>query len=262
MINYIKKFSLKGKKAIVCGGAGLLGREIVLALAQAGAKVIIADVNTAIGTKLAKTLKAKKCAVEFQKFDITEVELLEKSLGLLIQKAGGLDIFVNSAYPRTSDWNNDVEQVSVSSWRRNIDIQLNAYTLSAKFAAKYLKKKGGSIINVGSIYGVVGPDFTIYQNTKINNPAAYAAIKGGILNFDRYLASYYGKYNVRVNTVCPGGVFDHQNPTFVKNYNHKVPMKRMATKDEVASAVLFLASDAASYITGTALMVDGGWTAI
>ncbi len=262
MIDYLKKFSLKGKKAIVCGGAGLLGREIVTALAQAGAKVVIADVNAVIGNKLAKSLQAKKCAVKFEKFDITEIELLEKNLGNVIQKSGGLDIFVNTSYPRTSDWGNEIEKVSASSWRTNIDIQLNAYALSAKYAAQVLKKKGGSIINVGSIYGVVGPDFTVYNQTKITNPAAYAAIKGGILNFDRYLASYYGKYNVRVNTVCPGGVFDHQHSTFVKNYNYKVPMKRMASKDEVASAVLFLASDAASYITGTALMVDGGWTAI
>jgi NAD(P)-dependent dehydrogenase (short-subunit alcohol dehydrogenase family) len=262
MTDYLRKFSLKGKKAVVAGGAGLLGREIVLALAQAGAKVVIADVNERVGQTLAQGLQTKKLAVVFQKFDITELNELEENLASIIKKAGGVDIYVNTAYPRTSDWSSDVEAVGVSSWRENVDIQLNAYALSSKYVAKHMKKKGGSLINMGSIYGVVGPDFTIYKNTKINNPAMYAAIKGGIINFGRYLASYYGRYNVRVNTVCPGGVFDNQNAVFVKNYNDKVPMKRMARKDEIASAVLFLASDAASYITGTTFMVDGGWTAI
>ncbi len=262
MINYVKKFSLKRKKAIVCGGAGLLGREIVLALAQAGCHVVIADINHKVGKNFAQTLRGKKLNVSYQDFDVTNIDLLEDNLGNLIKQAKGVDIYINTAYPRTSDWNSDMENISASSWRENVDMQLNAYALSSTYVAQKMKKNGGSIINMGSIYGVGGPDFTIYTNTKINNPAVYAAIKGGITNFGRYLASYYGRYNVRVNTVCPGGVFDHQNPTFVKNYNNKVPMKRMARKDEIASAVLFLASDAASYITGTAFMVDGGWTAV
>ncbi len=262
MINYLKKFLLKGKNAIVCGGAGLLGREIILALAQAGANVILADINENIGEKFSKSLRAKKLSVNYFKFDISKIDQLDKNLENLVKKMGGVDIYVNAAYPRTSDWGQEIEKISTLSWRTNVDLHLNAYALSAKYMAQRMKSKGGCIINLGSIYGVVGPDFTIYKNTKINNPAAYAAIKGGIINFDRYLASYYGRYNVRVNTVCPGGVFDRQNTTFVKNYNHRVPMKRMARKDEIASAVLFLASDAASYITGTTMMVDGGWTAI
>lgn len=262
MIDYVKKFFLKGKKAIVCGGAGLLGREIVSALAQAGAQVVIADIDDRGGEKLAKLLRDKKFKVTYQNFDVTDINTLGQHLNALVKKLHGIDIYINTAYPRTSDWGSDIEKICVSSWQKNVDMHLNAYALSSKYMAQFMKKKGGSIINMGSIYGVAGPDFTIYKNTKMGNSLIYAAIKGGIVNLSRYLSAYYGRYHVRVNTVCPGGVFDGQNPIFVKNYNDKVPMKRMARKDEVASAVLFLASDAASYITGTAFMVDGGWTAI
>lgn len=262
MIDYVKKFSLKGKKAVVCGGAGLLGREIVLALAQAGAQVVIADVDERSGEKYSKLLKARKLKVIYHYIDVTDVEALEDNLNNIIKKIKGVDIYVNTAYPRTPDWGSDIENISVSSWRKNVDMHLNAYALSSKFMAQHMKNKGGSIINMGSIYGVGGPDFTVYKNTKMGNSLIYAAIKGGIVNLSRYLSAHYGRYNVRVNTVCPGGVLDGQNPVFVRNYNDKVPMKRMANKDEIASAVLFLASDAASYITGTTFMVDGGWTAI
>ena len=124
------------------------------------------------------------------------------------------------------------------------------------------EQQSGSIINLGSIYGVLGSDFTIYDGTKMTMPMAYSAIKGGIVNLTRYLASYFGKHNVRVNNICPGGIFDSQEPIFVRNYEHRVPLKRMGRPEEIASAVLFLASDAASYITGATIMVDGGWTAI
>ena len=124
------------------------------------------------------------------------------------------------------------------------------------------KEIKGSIINLGSIYGIQGNDFTIYEKTDITSPAAYSAIKGGIINFTRYLASYFGRDGIRVNSVCPGGIFDSQNKIFVKNYEHKVPLKRMGKPEDVASTVLFLASDASSYITGATIMVDGGWTIV
>ena len=120
----------------------------------------------------------------------------------------------------------------------------------------------GSIINYGSTYGVVGPDFEIYAGTDMDNEGTYAAIKGGVINFSRFAASYYGKYGIRVNCLCPGGVFDNQNKVFLKNYEMRTPLRRMANADEIASATLFLSSDAASYITGAIFMVDGGWTCI
>src|SRR3990167_1820579 len=140
-------------------------------------------------------------------------------------------------------------------------MHLNAYSwISRKVCLIMKKQKSGSLINFGSIYGVVGNDFTVYEGTPMGSAMAYSAIKGGITNLGRYLASYFGEYNVRVNTICPGGIFDNQNKIFVKNYSKKTPLKRMGNPSEIATAVLFLASDASSYITGTTLMVDGGWT--
>jgi NAD(P)-dependent dehydrogenase (short-subunit alcohol dehydrogenase family) len=124
------------------------------------------------------------------------------------------------------------------------------------------EKKSGSIVNISSIYGVVGPDFTIYDGTEMTMPAAYSAIKGGVINFSKYLASYYGKNNIRVNCVSPGGIFDHQPTEFIRNYESKVPMKRMGKPDDISPAVSFLLSDESSYITGQNIIIDGGWTAI
>ena len=123
-------------------------------------------------------------------------------------------------------------------------------------------KKNGSIVNIGSIYGTVGPDFNVYNNTELTMPAAYSAIKGGVINFTRYLSSYYGKNNIRVNCVSPGGIFNSQPVEFVKNYENKVPMQRMGKPEDISPAVSFLLSDDSSYITGQNLIIDGGWTSI
>jgi NAD(P)-dependent dehydrogenase (short-subunit alcohol dehydrogenase family) len=120
----------------------------------------------------------------------------------------------------------------------------------------------GSIVNIASIYGVVGNDFTVYEGTDLKTAAPYSAIKGGLINFTRYIASYYGRYGIRANCVSPGGIFDKQNPVFVENYEKKVPMKRMGTPEDIAPSVSFMLSDDAKYITGQNLVVDGGWTAI
>ena len=123
-------------------------------------------------------------------------------------------------------------------------------------------KQAGSIVNIASIYGIVGPDFSVYENTEMTMPAAYAAIKGGLINFTRYLASYAGKHKVRINCVSPGGIFDNQPASFVNSYEKKVPFGRMGTPADVAPAVAFLLSDESEYITGHNLVIDGGWTAI
>lgn len=254
MSNYINRFSLKGKNAFVCGGAGLIGSEIAKALADAGAKVIILDINQNRGDQK---------GFAFESFDASKLESLEENIQSLKEKYGRIDIWVNTFFPRTSDWGKKVEDFPLESFNQNIETHLNSYSwISRKVCLIMKEQNGGSLINLGSIYGVVGANFNIYEGTEMTSAFAYSVIKGGIVNLSRYLASYFGSSNVRINTVCPGGIFDNQDETFVKNYSKQTPLKRMGKPEDIAPVVLFLASDAASYVTGATIMVDGGWTAV
>jgi len=262
MIDYMKKFGL-GKNAVVCGGLGLIGKEISIALAQARAKVLILDIDSSKGEVFEKECKEKDLDVKFIKFDITDIKSYDKEVKELFNRFT-INVWVNTAYPKTKDWNAKLEDIKPESWQKNVDMHMNAYCLLTRNVAEIMKeqKTKGSIINIGSIYGVVGPDFEIYAGTDMTNPAAYAAIKGGIVNFSRYTASYYGPSGIRVNCICPGGIFNNQDKEFIKNYEKKTPLKMMGKPEDIASATLFLASEASSYITGTTFMVDGGWTCI
>lgn len=264
MMDYLKKFSLKGKLAFVTGGAGLLGSEVSKALASAGARTVILDTNRKKGAALAKGITESGYEADYEYFDVTRIEDTDRNIRKLARKYGSLDIWVNSAYPRTKDWGKPVEELNLDSWRKNVDMHLNSYSWISREVALTMKKSGikGTIINFGSTYGVVGNDFTVYEKTGMTSPMAYSAIKGGVINLTRYLGSYFGKYGIRTNNICPGGIFDNQNRTFVRNYEKKVPLKKMGRPEEIASVVLFLASDAASYINGATIMVDGGWTIV
>lgn len=263
MIDYLRKFSLEKKIAYVSGGLGLIGIEISKAFANAGATTIVLDTNRKKAIVFLAEMKKIGLPIQYEYFDVTHLSGCTKSIDALYKKFGGMDIWVNASYPRTNDWGNKLENVTLKSWQKNIDMHMNAYCwISRKVCLLMKANRSGSLINFGSIYGVLGNDFTMYENTTMTGPFAYSAIKGGIINTTRYLASYFGGDNVRVNNICPGGIYDHQNKSFVKNYSHKTPLKRMGTPEEIASAVLFLASDASSYITGTTLMVDGGWSIV
>jgi len=242
---------LKDKIIIVTGGSGLLGKEIIKDLEAKGATAINADINVA--TDLEKHILT---------VDITSEESIMKAIKVVTDFYGKIDGLVNNAYPRTKDWGTKFEDITYESWQKNVDIQMNTTFLFIQKIMPELLKTKGAIVNMTSIYGVVGNDLTIYENTSINTAAPYSAIKGGVINFTRYLASYYGRQGVRVNCVSPGGIFDNQHETFVANYEKKVPMGRMGNPDDIAPAVSFLLSDEAKYITGQNLIVDGGWTAI
>lgn len=265
MIDYRYKFSLKDKYAFITGGLGLIGREVVCALASCGAKTIVLDISDATGNDVAEALSASECDVHFEHFDVTDLENAPSRLESLVQKYDNrLDVWINCSYPKTADWGNPVEKLSLDTWRKNIDMHMNSYAWLSRQAALMMRdrKTHGAIVNFSSIYGVVANDFTLYEGTTMTGPMAYAAIKAGIISITRYLASYFGPSGIRMNTVCPGGIFDQQQAEFVKQYEHRTPLRRMGRPEDVASAVLFLASDAASYITGQTLMVDGGWTII
>jgi NAD(P)-dependent dehydrogenase (short-subunit alcohol dehydrogenase family) len=243
-------FSLKGKVLVVTGGNGLLGRQIISRLRGAGATAIAADIS--VGNSDNELY-----------IDITSEDSVRDVIETIVNHHGKIDGWVNNAYPRTKDWGNKVEDVAFESWRKNVDMHLNGYFICSKLILEQMKvQQHGSLINMASIYGIVAPDFTVYEGTSLTMPAAYAAIKGGIINLTRYLSAYYGPYQIRVNAVSPGGIFDNQNEIFVSNYNKKVPLRRMGDPEDVAAVTHFLLSDDAAYITGHNLVVDGGWSIV
>ena len=272
MIDYLEKFSLAGKTAFVMGGLGLIGREVCNALVSAGAKTIILDVKKDQGQKFEKELVHENYNVKFIYFDCADMEHLEKNFSNLLKDFGILDIFINCSYPRTLEWGkSSFKDVTLTSFRNNVDIHMNSYAWLARMAAEAMVQgaKGGSIVQLGSIYGIVGQDLSVYEGTEMQENMTYSAIKGGITNLTHQMASYYGQFNIRINTIVPGGLTGHvagkngdQDLLFVKQYCEKTPLRRLGRTEEVASTALFLASDAASYISGGTILVDGGYTII
>lgn len=249
-------FSCKAKTAMVSGGAGLLGSEIARALAKLGAVVYIADKDQ----KRAEAM-CKCTHMNYILLDIGHEESVTEAIETVVRDGGGIDILVNCAYPRTLDWGKPVGEVAFGSWKDNVNSHLGGYFLCCRKAAEKMKERGGgAIINLASIYGVVAPDFSLYEGSGMTNAVEYSAIKGGIIALTRYLATYYAKHNIRVNAISPGGIYDGQPPEFVEKYSRRAPLGRMGKPEDVAGAVIYLASDASSYVTGHNLIVDGGWT--
>ena len=243
---------LRGKNIIITGSEGLLGKAFVADIKQEGGTAICLDINLNTNPELHQ-----------YKVDLTNKENIDLVLNTLTQNYDQIHGLVNNAYPRTKDWGKKVEEVELTSFCKNVDWQLNnVFYLIQQVVNCMLPFKNGSIVNIASIYGIVGNDFSVYENTDLTSPVAYSAIKGGLINMNRYLASYFGKENIRFNCVSPGGIFDHQQPVFVENYNNKVPMKRMGKPDDIAPSVSFLLSNKSNYITGQNIVIDGGWTAI
>jgi len=270
MKNYLNNFNLKGKKALIVGGCGLIGEEVCEAFLSAGAKINVLDFDKKKGEKLKK--KFKKYKFKFTHFDLSNLKRLDQNIDDLFQLIGCPDIFVNCSYPATSDWKlSSFDKNNLNILRKNVDINLNSgswlvYKICKKMKEKKIK---GSVILFGSIYGFLGQNMNLYKNTNMSENMNYSIIKGGIINFSRQLASYYGKFGLRVNTISPGGIIGHvkgsaktQNKKFLKRYTDLCPLKRLASSTEIASSALFLASDASSYITGTNFVVDGGWSII
>ena len=243
---------LNDQVIIVTGGSGLLGKEIVADIERKGAIVINLDVN------VETNLRAGTINV-----DITNDDSVQAGIDQIFAEYGRVDGLVNNAYPRTKDWGMKFENIDPASWRANVDMQLNSYFVCCQKVLKVMAAQNkGTIVNIASIYGVVGNDFTLYEDYGGTSPAAYSAIKGGLINLTRYLASYYGHKGIRVNCLSPGGIFDSQHPSFVAKYEAKVPMRRLGNPDDIAPVASFLLSNEAKYITGQNIIVDGGWTII
>jgi len=244
--------ALNNKIIIVTGGCGLIGKKIIEDILLNGGIAINFDNKV----KTNKTFTKINC-------DITSNLSIVKAINLVKKKYKKIDGLVNNAYPRTEDWGTKFENIKYVSWKKNIEMQLNSTFYICQIVLKIMKiQKYGSIVNIGSIYGSIGPDFKIYENTKMTLPAAYAAIKGGIINFTKYLASYYGINNIRINSISPGGIFNNQDKLFVQKYISKVPLNRMGIPEDISPLICFLLSDSSLYITGQNINIDGGFSSI
>jgi len=269
-------FDLKGKTAIVFGGNGVLGRQFCTALLEYGAKVYSCDINTLL-TEETRSLEDKFPG----KFEIIEVNATDKKSLLKFRKnflarEKKLDILVNSTTMKSDDFYLPFEDVSLEGWNTGLLGNLTIPFLTTQTFIPVMKKqREGSIINIGSIYGIVGNDQRLYiganfdklyvsnspEISQIHSHGVYNAAKGGLISFTRYLAAYYGEYNIRVNCISPGGIYSEKdNEVSLKNYCEKVPLGRRAFAHEINGALIFLASNASSYITGHNLVVDGGFT--
>jgi NAD(P)-dependent dehydrogenase (short-subunit alcohol dehydrogenase family) len=264
-------FSLEGKTAIVTGGTGLIGKKHCEALTMAGANVVVADISENSTKNFAQELGKNAIGISL---DVTDSESLENAKSEILSKFGTIDILVNNAAindmfenPAMAAELSAFEKYPIESFRKSLEVNvLGVFLCSQIFGSEMAKQGSGSIINVASTYGMVGPDQNIYKNEKgeqtfFKSPS-YPTTKGAILNFTRYLAAYWGKRGVRVNTLSPGGVDNSQDEFFVQQYSAKTLLGRMAQPTDYQGALIFLAADASAYMTGANLVVDGGWTAI
>ncbi|MCJ7696477.1 MAG: SDR family oxidoreductase [Anaerolineaceae bacterium] len=267
------KFSLSSKVAIVTGGAGLLGKQFTLTLAQAGAHVIVADQNIELAQNQADAINQEGFSSSAVSVDVTDPISVEELVIKVVKGYSRLDVLVNSAAldpkfdPQHSNEqsNNAFENYPLNAWQDSLNVNLTGMFLTSQATVRQMLKQGeGVIINICSIYGLVGPNQDIYcipGRPEKFKPVDYSVTKAGVLGFTRYLAAYLSGKNIRVNALSPGGVNNDHEKEFVKNYSAHTILGRMSKLDEMNGALLFLASDASSYMTGSNLIIDGGWTA-
>lgn len=262
-------FSLKNKTAIVTGALGLIGKEHCKALSEAGANVVVADINKNDCDKFAVTLQTESIGIAV---DVTNPDSIKKLRDSVIAKFKHIDILVNNAAindmlenPKAASEQSMFENYPLELWQKSVDVNLTGVFLCSQVLGTVMaKQKSGSIINIASTYGIMAPDQSLYikedGSQSFYKPPAYSATKGAVIMFTKYLAAYWGKDGVRMNTLTPGGVENVQDKFFVKKYSDKTPLGRMANPTDYKGALIFLASDASSYMTGANLIVDGGWT--
>jgi NAD(P)-dependent dehydrogenase (short-subunit alcohol dehydrogenase family) len=264
----LQSFRLDGKVALVTGGAGILGRRFVQGLAEAGAKVAVVDAAADAAHEVARSVGAGAAAFECNVADAASVQ---QCVQAVIARFGAIDILHNNAATKTADPRRffaPFEDYPLETWREVMGVNIDGMFLMAQAVGRHMlaRGSGGSVIQTASIYALVGPDARIYEGSDylggaINTPAVYAASKAAVVGLTKWLATHWADKGIRVNCLVPGGVGSGQNSTFADKYSARVPMGRMARDDEMVPALLYLASDASSYVTGQVLAVDGGWTA-
>ena len=252
----IKLFNLKNKTVILTGSAGRLGTRFAHVLSESGANVVLVDIDEQKNKKLEKS-----------NTDISNQNEVRKLAKGVLKKYGKIDVLINNAHfvPRDHPQRDATfEKYSLDLWDKTTKINMRGLFLCCQeFGKVMVKQKRGVIVNISSIYGIKGSDQRIYGKSRLNTPPFYAATKGGVVNFTRYLAAYWHRKNIRVNTLTLGGVRDTklQDKNFIKKYSEKTIVGRMANKEDYDGALLFLSSDASSYMTGSNLIIDGGWSA-
>lgn len=265
-------FDLTGRAALVTGGAGLLGQQFCKTLAEAGASVVVADLNGDAAASQAETLLREGYHALGVGVDVTDPDSVSRMVSAATQMFGRLDILVTSAAmdPKFDNTQGEIpdnafETYPLAQWNQALDINLTGMFLCCQAAARVMKAQGrGSIINICSTYGLAGPDQRIYEREgepPRYKPVYYSVTKAGVLGLTRYIATYYAGTAIRCNALTPGGVYNDHDEQFTKAYSYRAVMGRMAEKHEMNGGLLFLASDASSYMTGGNLVVDGGWTA-
>ena len=249
---------LKNKNIYVIGGCGLIGSDVVKRFKKISKKIIVVD----------EILKLNSNKVKYTQFDINNSFDIEKRFNNFFLKNGVPDVMINCSYPKSKNWNElSFDNYEMNTINQNIDYHLKSFLNYTYFFANFMRQKKikGSIINLSSIYGLRGQKTELYKNRKTN--PIYPSIKSSIIGSARQFASFYGKYEIRINTVCPGGIILNYNKNkidtnFLKNYLKLNPIKRMCKPEDVTNAIIFLSSDISSYITGTSLVIDGGWTSV
>lgn len=270
-MNYMNKFSLLGKTAIVTGGAGILGRNFCAGLSEAGAQVAVVDINIDAAQQVVNQIAERGGKAQAFYCDITSEESIISMVDSVRSQYGSIDILHNNAAGKSNDLNAffaPFEEYELDQWKQIMSTDLDSMFLVAKHVGKVMKEqgKGGSIIQTSSIYGIMGPDNRIYEGSyyldrEINTPAIYSAAKAGVIGLTRYLATYWAKDGIRVNAITPGGVESGQNEAFKQKYSNRIPLGRMAQPDEMVCALIYLASEASGYVTGQNIIVDGGLSA-
>ncbi len=259
------RMRLDGRTVLITGGAGRLGAVMVGTCLELGARVVVLDRDGEAAGRLAERFRLRGMpGFRFLEGDLTDTGFLEGVPADLRAAEGGLDVLVHAAAlvgtSALEGWAVPFERQSVATWRRALEVNLTAVFALTRACAPLLRRSGhGSVVTIGSIYGVAAPDWRLYEGTSLGNPAAYAASKGGLLQLTRWLATALAP-RVRVNMISMGGVRHGHRDPFLWRYEERTPLRRMASPQDVAGALAYLAGDLSAYVTGHNLMVDGGWT--